>query len=222
MKEDTIALVASTDSMALYGMERLLTSQSGMVVTAICDLGEKLINCAIQLRPQIVILDDILLDFGVIRRLKTLVPHTKIILLTIPDNMYFFLEALTSGATGFLCRSTPVDELIQSIRTVSAGKVVIESETIQIMSDYLPYVSSRKKPKQMLVNGQLLTRRELEVLYLIARGYRNKEIATELQMSERSVKTHVAGLFAKLAVNSRSQAVFAGVKQKIISPSELD
>ena len=160
--------------------------------------------------PDVVLLDLVMpgLDgAGALPRLRERVPGARVIVLTSFGEDERLFTALRAGAAGFLLKDTEPAELVRAIRTAHAGQ-----------SPLSPAVATRLVDRSWRRGGrpraaELLTPRELEVLGLIARGYANKRIALELGVAEKTVKTHVGHVLAKLGLSDRTQAALYAVRE---------
>jgi DNA-binding NarL/FixJ family response regulator len=147
---------------------------------------------------------------GAMRELRTRVPESRVIVLTSFLDDERLLPAIQAGAAGYLLKNAEPAELARAIRAAHAGETIID-----------PTVASRLV--QAIADGprsrsdQTLTRREREVLELIARGRSNKRIALELEITEKTVKTHVGHVLAKLGVSDRTQAALVAVREGLVS-----
>jgi len=145
----------------------------------------------------------------------------RVLVLTTFDLDEYIVEALRAGASGFLLKDVPPDDLVQAIRVVAAGDAIVApSVTRRLLDKFaarLPSVHPAPTPPRL----DRLTERELEVLRLIARGMSNAEIAAELVVSETTVKTHVGNVLTKLGLRDRVQAVVLAYETGLITPRAL-
>ncbi|MEO3814478.1 response regulator transcription factor [Sphaerisporangium sp. B11E5] len=145
----------------------------------------------------------------------------RVLVLTTFDLDEYIVEALRAGASGFLLKDVPPDELVQAIRVVAAGDAIVApSVTRRLLDKFaqrLPSAHQQATPARV---GRL-TERELEVLRLIARGMSNAEIAAELVVSETTVKTHVGNVLTKLSLRDRVQAVVLAYETGLITPGAI-
>jgi DNA-binding NarL/FixJ family response regulator len=138
--------------------------------------------------------------------------------LTTFDLDEYVYEAIKAGASGFLLKDVPRDQLAGAVRTVARGEALLAPQiTRRLIEDFVRRPPRNAGPPPALAQ---LTKRELEVLLLIARGRSNAEIGRELFLSEATVKTHVTRLLAKLAVRDRVQAVIAAYESGLIRPGD--
>jgi DNA-binding NarL/FixJ family response regulator len=137
-------------------------------------------------------------------------------MLTTFDVDDYVYAALRAGASGFLLKDAPADELIRAVRVVAAGDALLApSVTRRVIADL---VSRHAVPRRSADELARLTPRETEVLALLARGMSNAEIAAELVVSEETVKTHVGRIFSKLGLRDRAQAVVIAYESGLVSP----
>ncbi|MFC0582649.1 response regulator [Micrococcoides hystricis] len=207
--------VAVVDDQALVrsGFAMLINSQPDLQVSA--QLEDGMAACASNaVRNADVVLMDVRMPKldGIAATQKILSgpgPHPKIIVLTTFDLDEYVLSAIEHGASGFLLKDTPPEQLLAAIRTVHQGDAVIApSATRRLITKLGPQLTKKPEAHQEvneLINT--LTAREREVYELIARGLSNQEIATELFLSEATVKTHVGRILSKLHARDRVQAV---------------
>ena len=157
-----------------------------------------------QVKPDVVLMDINLPGInGVecVRRLKPLLPATQIIMLTVYQNTENIFDALAAGATGYLLKQTPPDELIAAIREVHAGGSPMSSHIARKI------VQSFQQPVTPSPGAQTLSPREVEVLDLLAKGFLYKEIAETTKVTYATVHTHIRHIYEKLHVRSRTEAV---------------
>ncbi|MCC5578631.1 MULTISPECIES: response regulator [Microtetraspora] len=142
----------------------------------------------------------------------------KVLVLTTFDLDEYIVEALRAGASGFLLKDVPPDDLVQAIRVVAAGDAIVAPSVTRRLLDRfatrLPSAHERAIPARL----DRLTERELEVLQLIAKGMSNAEIAAKLVVSETTVKTHVGNVLTKLSLRDRVQAVVLAYETGLITP----
>ncbi len=175
-----------------------------MEVVAEVEDGDEVLDTFWKAKPDIVILDlrmpkvDGLGVIGLIRRESR---RAKILILSSYDSGADVSRAIQAGADGYVRKGMPLEQLLAAIRTVHAGNSFVPPE---IATRLASMVQSR------------LSDREIEVLRLVARGRRNKEIASELRISEPTVKTHVANILSKLRAADRTEAVTLAVKQNLL------
>jgi len=142
---------------------------------------------------------------GAIREIRAVAPATRILVLTTYDSDADILRAVEAGATGYLLKDTPREDLFKAIRATARGDSVLS-----------PAVASKLIGRARGPTERALSAREIEVLALVARGVSNKIIAKDLRISEATVKTHLLHIFAKLGVDDRTAAVTAAMEKGVL------
>ncbi|MNI69624.1 Oxygen regulatory protein NreC [compost metagenome] len=146
------------------------------------------------------------------KKIKADFPDTKILILTMYDDEEYLFHVLKNGASGYVLKSTPEEELLFAIRTVHAGDTYIHPKMAKsLVREWMK--GDPEEPEQDPL--ELLSKRELEVLPLIAKGYGNKEIAEQLFISVKTVEAHKAKIMEKLNIKSRSELVTYVMKRKL-------
>jgi two-component system, NarL family, response regulator LiaR len=196
------------------GLRAFLDVQEGIEVVGEAADGEDAIEAAERLRPDVVLMDLVMprLDgVGAMRALQTRAPRVRVVVLTSFLDDDKLLPALRAGAAGYLLKNAQPQELVRAVRAAHAGEAVLD-----------PVVGARLVDTLAAGDEPLdrLTRREREVLALIARGFPNKRIAGELAVSEKTVKTHVGHVLAKLGVTDRTQAAVIAVRAGLGGPAD--
>jgi DNA-binding NarL/FixJ family response regulator len=191
------------------------------VVGEAADGSEAVSECQ-RSKPDVVLMDVRMPEMDGIeatRRLLADRAETKVVMLTTFDMDEYVYDALRAGASGFLLKDVPPEQLVAGIRAVGSGDALLApTVTRRVIEEFVrrPPSSVRTLPAQL----DDLTARELEVLKLIARGLSNAEIAKELFVSETTVKTHVAHVLMKLDLRDRVQAVVLAYESGLIQPGE--
>ena len=193
-------LIVDDHAVVRQGLRTFLSLQDGIDVVGEASDGREAIAAAQRLRPDVVLMDLVMprVD-GVqaMRELRDHVPGARVIVLTsfLEDDR--LLPAIRAGAAGYLLKNVEPSELARAVRTADAGDALIDPAVAARLVDAL---ASDHRPEQPL------TAREQDVLDLVARGYANKRIARELGIAEKTVKTHISHVLAKLGVSDRTQA----------------
>jgi len=205
-------LVVDDHAVVREGLRSFLDLQDGIEVVGEAADGEEAVAAASRLDPDVVLMDLVmprLAGVAAMRLLRDRVPGARVIVLTSFLDDEKLLPALRAGAAGYLLKNAQPEELVRAVRAAHAGEVLLD-----------PVVAARLI-EALAVDGpegplDRLTPRELDVLRLIGRGLANKRIAAELRVSEKTVKTHVGHLLAKLGVTDRTQAAVLALHEGLI------
>jgi DNA-binding NarL/FixJ family response regulator len=190
------------------GLQGLLSAQEDFEVVGEAANGREAVSVVRHTMPEVLLVDlqmPELEGVGTIRQLRELVPATRILVLTTYDSDGDILRAVEAGATGYLLKDTPREELFKAIRATARGDSVLS-----------PSVASKVMGRARGPVDRSLSSRELEVLTLVARGVSNKIIGKDLRISEATVKTHLLHIFAKLGVDDRTAAVTAAMERGML------
>jgi NarL family two-component system response regulator LiaR len=210
---DSISVLLVDDhAVVREGLRSFLELQDGIEVVAEAADGEAAVLAAEAWRPDVVLMDLVMprLDgVGAMRELHRLLPSARVIVLTsFPDDDRL-LPAIKAGASGYLLKNADPQEVVRAIRAAHAGEALLDPV---VAARLLEEIAQRPDSEP----AERLTRREREVLALIARGMPNKRIARELEISEKTVKTHVGHVLAKLGVTDRTQAALQAVREGLV------
>jgi NarL family two-component system response regulator LiaR len=207
-------LIVDDHSVVREGLRAFLQLQDGLEVVGEAADGEEAIEAASQFRPDVILMDLVMPRLGgvaAMRRLREEVPEARVIVLTSFLDDDKLLPALRAGAAGYLLKNAEPQDVARAVRAAHAGEALLD-----------PVVAARLVETLAAEDGQepldRLTPREREVLVLIGRGFSNKRIAGELELSEKTVKTHVGHVLAKLGVTDRTQAAVVAVRAGIVGP----
>jgi DNA-binding NarL/FixJ family response regulator len=215
-------LVADDQTLVRDGFRMILDEQEDIEVVGEAADGLEAVAKARGLRPHLVLMDVRMPGrdgLEATRELLRELPETHVLILTTFDLNEYVYEAMRAGASGFLLKDVPRRQLIEGVRTVAAGEALLAPAiTRRLIEQFVkrPPASVRALPPQL----ESLTARELEVLKLVARGRSNTEIASQLYVSEATVKTHVAHALAKLDLRDRVQAVVFGYESGLVEAGE--
>jgi len=215
-------LIVDDQALVRAGFRMILEAEADMEVVGEAADGREAVAEAKRLRPDVVLMDVRMPDVDGIEATRRLLgdgADAKVVMLTTFDMDEYVYDALRAGASGFLLKDVPPEQLVDGIRAVAKGDALLApSVTRRVIEEFVrrPPASVRTLPPGL----EELTARELEVLKLIARGLANAEIATELFVSETTVKTHVAHVLMKLDLRDRVQAVVAAYESGLVEPGE--
>ena len=205
-------LLVDDHAVVREGLRAFLELQDGIEVVGEAQDGEEAVAEATRLRPDVILMDLVMpkLDgVGAMRRLRESVPTARVVVLTSFLQDERLLPAIRAGAAGYLLKNTEPAELARALRAAHAGEAIIDPTVAARLVTALADGSR-------VAREQELTRREREVLELIVRGRSNKRIALELGIAEKTVKTHVGHLLAKLGVTDRTQAALLAVREGLV------
>ena len=210
----TRVLVVDAQAVTRAGLRRLLEGSQDITVVGEATDGVQAVSETMELGPQVVIMDALLPNgqsLGALRQIKQLNPDTRVLLLSSLDREDYLYETLRAGADGYVLKDITADELAQAVRTVARGEVLVQPQIAGRL------ISRFGKQAQGNFTHEALTAREQEVLSLLARGLRNKEIAARLIVSERTVNFHLANIYQKLNVSGRTEALSKALEQGLIT-----
>jgi DNA-binding NarL/FixJ family response regulator len=201
-------LVVDDHAVVREGLRTFLELQDGIAVVGEAGDGEEAVRQAEALRPDVVLMDLVMprLDgVGAMRELRRRLPAIRVIVLTSFAEDERLLPAIQAGAAGYLLKNVAPAELARAVRAAHAGDALLDPHVAARLVEALAQPVGEEPPER-------LTTREQEVLGLIARGFSNKRIARELGIAEKTVKTHVGHVLAKLGVADRTQAALHAVR----------
>jgi len=216
-------LIVDDQALVRAGFRMILDAEDDIDVAGEAANGREAVEEARRLRPDVVLMDVRMPEVDGIEATRRLLADggadPKVVMLTTFDMDEYVYDALRAGASGFLLKDVPPEQLVAGIRAVASGDALLApSVTRRVIEEFVrrPPDSVRTPPPKLAE----LTPRELEVLKLIARGFSNAEIANELFVSETTVKTHVAHVLMKLELRDRVQAVVLAYESGLVQPGE--
>ncbi|MGE0542792.1 MAG: response regulator [Dehalococcoidia bacterium] len=195
-------VIADDHSVVRQGLRMLLTLDPELEVAGEASDGAEAVRLARELQPDVVLMDMLMPVMDGIEatsKIRRELPETEVLALTSALDDDIVVGAVRAGAIGYLLKNTDAPDVIRAINAAAAGQVQLSPEAAGLLMREI-------HPLAAPPGSEPLTERETDVLRLLARGLANKEIARELQIGEKTVKTHVSNILAKLGVQSRTQA----------------
>jgi two-component system NarL family response regulator len=212
--------VLIVDDHALFrrGLQMVLRQEEDIDVVGEAGDGHEAVEKAQELMPDVVLMDVRMPGQSGIQateQIKDLIPHAKILMLTISDEEADLYDAIKAGASGYLLKEISIDEVADAVRSVWSGQSRISPSMASKLLTEFAAMSKRADERQQLPAPRL-TDREMEVLRLVAQGMNNRDIAKELFISENTVKNHIRNILEKLHLHSRMEAVVYAVREKLL------
>jgi DNA-binding NarL/FixJ family response regulator len=212
-------VIADDQAMVRAGFRSLLGGESDITVVAEAVDGESAIAQVRRYAPDVVLMDirmPVLDGIAATRLLVSDDSSSRVLVLTTFDLDEYVFDALRAGASGFLLKDATAEQLIAAIRTIAAGEALLDpAVTRRVVDAFARTAPANPRPPRELAD---LTKRELEVLQLVARGLSNPEIARELFVSDATAKTHVSNVLSKLRLRDRVQAVVYAYENRLVEP----
>ena len=206
-------MIADDHSLIREGLKSLLELEGDIKVIAEAEDGADCLSKLESIKPDVLLLDinmPVMNGLEVLKKLKEKKSDVKVLVLTVHNEIEYLMKAVDIGIDGYVLKDSESSELKKAIFTIAEGETYIQPSLI-------PSLNSKKIEKDKDgVKIDNLTRRELEVLKLLAVGMYNKEIAEDLDISERTVKNHVSNIFKKIDVTDRTQAAVFAIKNNLI------
>ncbi len=217
-------MIADDQPLFRRGLNAVLQTEDGIEVVAEAEDGQEAIAKAEEFAPDVVLMDVRMPRVDGIEATRTIheqVPTTKILMLTVSDDDQDLFEAIKAGASGYLLKEVSVEEVADSVRAVVQGQTLISpSMASKLLTEFVA-LDKRVTEKQQYTSPRL-TSRELEVLKLVAKGMSNRDIASDLYISENTVKNHVRNILEKLHLHSRMEAVIYAVRERLLDLNDPD
>lgn len=212
MADTTRVLVVEDHTLVRQGLVAMLAAAEGVEVAGEAEDGERALELVTDEEPDVVLLDLRLPKVDgieVLRRLKSDDPDIRVIALTVHDEQAYVGEALLAGADGYLLKTVAHEELIDAIKRVAQGEVVLHPAVSRTAMTELTQLATRDASSDLSI-------RELDVLRHLAQGLSNKQIAVRLQVGVETVKTHISSILQKLEASDRTEAVAVALRRGLI------
>lgn len=207
-------MIADDHGLVREGIKKIIENDGSIKVVGEVSNGQECLDKILTIKPDILILDinmPKLSGLQVLEEIKKRKYNVKVLILTAHNEIDYLIRTLDFGVEGYLIKDTTSFELIKSIHCIYEGKTYIQSNLIPYLNNELIMHDSD------IMKVDSLTKREMEILIYISKGMCNKEIAFELDISERTVKNHISNLFKKISVVDRTQAAVFAIKNDIIN-----
>jgi DNA-binding NarL/FixJ family response regulator len=205
-------VLADDHAVVRKGIREFLEEEDDIQVIAEATTGVEAIAATLEHDPDVAVLDIQMPEMTGVeaaRQIKDKTPEVQILVLTAYDDDPYIFAMLQAGASGYVLKNAPSDELVRAVRAVAQGESALDpAVTAKVMAQL---ASGKPAGAQEAVEG--LTERELDVLRLAAKGHTNRAIGQKLNISDRTVQGHLANIFGKLNVNTRTEAVLLAMKQ---------
>jgi len=210
-------LIADDHLVVREGLQLILGMEEDLEVVGEAPNGETAVRLAGELQPDVILMDLRMPGIGGLAAIEQILaqwPQMAIVILTTYNEDELMIRGLQAGARGFLLKDTGRETLFHTIRAAARGETLLQPDVIARL---MTHTGQMPKPAAPQPSDQtILTGRELEVLTAVARGDRNKEIARQLGVTERTIKAHLTNIYNKLGVDSRAAAVSVGMQQGIL------
>ena len=212
--------VLIVDDHALFrrGLQMVLRQEKDIEVVGEAGDGNEAVQKAQETMPDVILMDVRMPHRSGIEateHIKDLLPHVKILMLTISDEEADLYDAIKAGASGYLLKEISIDEVAEAVRSVWAGQSRLSPSMAAKLLTEFAAMSKRADERQQLPAPRL-TDREMEVLRFVAQGLNNRDIAKELFISENTIKNHIRNILEKLHLHSRMEAVVYAVREKLL------
>jgi DNA-binding NarL/FixJ family response regulator len=214
--------LADDHPVVVDGLRAYFDRLDDLEVVGMAGSGPEVLKIVRELTPDVMVLD---LEMpppagpDLIREVHEISPDTKVLVLTAHDSDENIVAALTSGASGYVSKDAPVEQVAEGIRQVHSGNISLRADvTSQLLTKLMSAPTEPRETQPKLG----ITSREAEVLNLLVAGATNEEIAKQLYMSVRTVKAHLASIFRKLGVNRRTSAATAALRLGLVSHAETE
>lgn len=211
---DIRVLIADDHRLFRLGLRQALEDAGEFTVAGEADNGEDAVRMAVRLRPNLILMDINMPRMDGVeatRKIMAEAPDSRVIILTMHRNDRYVFEAVKAGARGYLLKDIEENELVEKLRAVHRGEVMINPGMATLLLDEFRRLSHEPEKKETPI--ERLTEAEMNVLVLVAKGMENREIAQSLNLSQRTVTNRLSEIYQKLSVNNRTQAALEALRR---------
>jgi DNA-binding NarL/FixJ family response regulator len=211
-------LIADDHGLVRRGARNLLQTRRGWTVVGEAENGREAIEKTIKLKPDVAVIDISMPEVDgveVTRQIKESVPDVKVLVLTMHESAHMVRRALDAGANGYLLKSDLPDYLPKAVTAITENKNFLTPKICDIVLK--GFINAENKPDEGKAAGPRITPREMEVMRLLAEGKSNKELATQLGITVRTVETHRSKIMLKLGLHSLAELIHYAMRNEIIS-----
>ncbi|HEY8891446.1 MAG TPA: response regulator transcription factor [Clostridium sp.] len=213
-KEEIKVLVADDHDLIRQGLKRIISFEEDMIIVGEAENGEKVLNMLKSCDPDVILLDmkmPLMDGLEVLQKAKEGSKTLKIIMLTVENDKTLILDAISKGADGYVLKESAGTEIVEAIKTVYGGDKYIDKSLVSLLFSGF---KSKDKKEQCILDS--LSKREVEVLLYISKGFSNKDIGERLFLSEKTVKNYATNLFRKIKAHDRVQATIFAIDEHIL------
>ena len=214
-------LLCDDHAMFRQGLRSILETEEGFRVIGEAATGREAVRYALSTRPDVILMDIQMPELDGVAATKTILdefPAARVIILTMYRQDRYVFEAIKAGARGYMLKDADADDLISAIRRVAEGETLLNAEMAASILD--EFNKAKEVPEHPEHPISELTEREAAILRLLAQGASNQEIATDLNVSEKTVRNRLSEIFSKLRLNNRTQAALYALREGIATLGE--